>query len=192
MAHKFNPERLARLNDPGREKTLDPDLLWRGFGVAEPSSVIDLGAGTGFFAVRFAPRLARGGRIWACDASPVMVAWMKEHLAPAVLARVTPLEIEENAVGLPDASADLVYLVNVYHELEDPPRMLWELLRLLKPGAPLAVVDWKKEPMDHGPPLEHRVAGGEIRARMERAGLRDVRRAGELPLHEFFVGRKTG
>jgi ubiquinone/menaquinone biosynthesis C-methylase UbiE len=192
MAHKFNPDRLARLNDPEREKMLDPAVLWRGFGVDEPSSVIDIGAGTGFFAVRFAPRLARSGTIWACDAEPVMVAWMKEHLTPAELARVTPLEIEENAVGLPDACADLAYLINVYHELDDAPRMLWELLRLLKPGAPVAVVDWKKEPMEHGPPLEHRVAADTIRSQLERAGLQGVRRAAELPFHEFFAGRKPG
>jgi ubiquinone/menaquinone biosynthesis C-methylase UbiE len=190
MAHKFNPERLARLNDPEREKMLDPAVLWRGFGVEEPSSVVDLGAGTGFFAVRFAPRLARGGTIWACDTEPVMVAWMKDQLTPSQLARVTPLEIGENAVGLPDACADLVYLINVFHELEDASRMLWELLRLLKPGAPLAVVDWKKEPMEHGPPLERRVEAGQIRSRLERAGLQGVRRPAELPFHEFLVGRK--
>ncbi len=192
MAHKFNPEHLARLNDPEREKMLDPAVLWRGFGVAEPSSAIDLGAGTGFFAVRFAPRLARGGTIWACDTDPGMVAWMKGHLTPVELARVTPLEIEENAVGLPDACADLVYLINVFHELDDAPRMLWELLRLLKPGAPLAVVDWKKEPMAHGPPLERRVDAGEIRSLLERAGLQGVRRPADLPFHEFLVGRKPG
>jgi ubiquinone/menaquinone biosynthesis C-methylase UbiE len=192
MAHKFNPDRLARLNDPEREKMLDPAVLWQGFGVETPSTVVDLGAGTGFFAVRFAPRLARGGTIWACDTEPVMVTWMKEHLTPAQLAHVTPLEIEENAIGLPDACADLVYLVNVFHELEDAPRMLWELLRLLKPGAPLAVVDWKKKTMEHGPPVERRVEAAAIRSRMERAGLQGVRRPAELPFHEFFVGRKPG
>jgi ubiquinone/menaquinone biosynthesis C-methylase UbiE len=192
MAHKFNPARLALLNDPERETMIDPAVLWQGFGVEAPSTVIDLGAGTGFFAVRFAPRLARGGTIWACDTEPVMVAWMKEHLTSAELARVTPLEIEENAIGLPDACADLVYLVNVFHELGDAARMLWELLRLLKAGAPLAVVDWKKEPMEHGPPIDHRVDAQEIRSRLERAGLQAVRRAAELPFHEFFVGRKPG
>ena len=190
MAHKFNPEHLARLNDPEREKMLDPVVLWQGFGVEEPSSVIDLGAGTGFFAVRFARWIARGGSIWACDTDPAMVAWMKEHLTPAQLARVMPFEIEENAVGLPDACADLVYLVNVYHELDDAPRMLWELMRLLKPGAPLAVVDWQKRPMEHGPPVERRVEAAQIRSRMERAGLQGVRRPAELPFHEFLVGRK--
>lgn len=192
MAHKFNPERLARLNDPEREKMLDPAVLWQGFGVKEPSSVIDLGAGTGFFAVRFARWIARGGSIWACDTDPGMVAWMKEHLTPAQLARVMPFEIEENAVGLPDACADLVYLINVYHELDDAPRMLWELMRLLKPGAPLAVVDWQKKPMEHGPPVERRVEAAAIRSQMERAGLQGVRRPAELPFHEFLAGRKPG
>ena len=190
MAHKFNPERLARLNDPGREKMLDPALLWKGFGVDRPGSVVDLGAGTGFFAVRFIPHLARGGTIWACDTDPAMVAWMEKHLSPAQLAHVRPLEVEENAVGLPDGFADLVYLVNVFHELEDAPRMLGELLRLLKPGAPLAVVDWKNEPMEHGPPVDHRVDRGTIRTGMERAGLQGVSEPGPLPFHVFLTGRK--
>jgi SAM-dependent methyltransferase len=190
MAHKFNPDRLAVLNDPERERMLDPAVLWRGFGVDRPGSVIDLGAGTGFFAVRFVPWLARGGMVWACDTDPGMVAWMREHLSPAQLARVTPFEIGENAIGLPDACADLVYLVNVYHELEDPARMLWELLRLLKPGAPLAVVDWKKEPMPQGPPLASRAEKDAIRSQMERSGLRGVAEPAELPCHVFLVGRK--
>jgi ubiquinone/menaquinone biosynthesis C-methylase UbiE len=190
MARTFNPDRLAVLKDPEREKMLDPEVLWRGFGAEHPLSVIDLGAGTGFFAVRFIPWLGRGGTIWACDTDPGMVAWMREHLSAAQLAKVAPLEIEENAVGLPDACADLVYLVNVYHELDDAPRMLWELLRLLKPGAPLAVVDWKKESMRHGPPVAHRVEGAVIRAQMERAGLCGVAEPFALPFHVFFTGRK--
>ncbi len=190
MAHRSNPERLRSLNDPGREKMLDPAVLWEGFGVERPGCVIDLGAGTGFFAVRFIPWLARGGTIWACDTDPGMVAWMREHLAPAQLARVTPFEVGEDAIGLPDACADLAYLVNVYHELADPARTLRELLRLLKPGAPLAVVDWKKKPTPHGPPVAHRVEGTVIRAEMQRAGLLGVVEPAPLPFHVFLAGRR--
>ena len=190
VSHRFNPDRLHRLNDPEREKMLDPAVLWAGFGVDRPGCVVDLGAGTGFFAVRFIPRLAPGGTIWACDTDPGMVGWMREHLTASQLARVTPLETGENDIGLPDASADLAYLVNVYHELEDAPRMLQELLRLLKPGAPLAVVEWKKEPMPHGPPVARRVDGEVIRRQMERAGLAGVAEPASLPLHVFLTGRK--
>jgi ubiquinone/menaquinone biosynthesis C-methylase UbiE len=190
MAHRFNPDRLHRLNDPARERMLDPAVLWEGFGAERPGGVIDLGAGTGFFAVRFAPRLAPGGTIWACDTDPDMVAWMREHLTADQLAHITPFETRENAVGLPDGSADLAYLINVYHELDDAPRMLGELLRILKPGAPVAVVDWRKEPMPHGPPIDRRVEGEVIRRQMEHAGLSGVAEPAPLPFHVFLTGRK--
>jgi hypothetical protein len=124
MAHRFNPDRLHRLNDPEREKMLDPDLLWEGFGAESPGSV------------------------------------------------------------------DLAYLIDVYHELEDAPRMLGELLRLLKPGAPLAVVDCKKDPMPHGPPVARRVEEEAIKRQMERAGLAGVAEPASLPFHAFLTGHK--
>jgi ubiquinone/menaquinone biosynthesis C-methylase UbiE len=140
--------------------------------------------------VRFIARLAPGGTIWACDTDPFMVAWMREHLSAAQLERVTPLQTGEHEIALPDASADLAYLINVYHDVEDAPRMLQELRRLLKPGAPLAVVDWKKEPMPHGPAIERRVDGSVIRREMERAGFGRVGEAVQLPFHVFLSGRR--
>jgi ubiquinone/menaquinone biosynthesis C-methylase UbiE len=190
MAHRFDSDRLHRLNDPEREKMLDPGALWAGFGVDRPGCAVDLGAGTGFFAVRFISRLARGGTIWACDADPAMVRWMEEHLNPEQRAHVKPLLTGEGEIGLPDASADLAYLINVYHELDDAPRMLHEILRILKPGAPLAVVDWKNEPMPHGPPVVHRVDGEVIRRQMLRCGIVGVAEPAPLPFHVFLTGRK--
>jgi len=51
-------------------------------------------------------------------------------------------------------------------------------------------VDWKKEPMPHGPPLDHRLDAATIRAQMERAGLRGVGEPASLPYHVFLTGRK--
>jgi ubiquinone/menaquinone biosynthesis C-methylase UbiE len=192
MVHRFDSARLHRLNDPEREKMLDPNVLWEGFGVERPGCVVDLGAGTGFFAVRFIPRLARGGTIWACDSDHGMVAWMEEHLTAEQRAHVRPLETRNREIGLPDASADLAYLINVYHELDDAPQVLREVLRILKPGARLAVVDWRKEPMPHGPPAAHRVTTELIRSQMERAGFAGLTEPAKLPFHVFLTGRKKG
>lgn len=190
MSHKFNPEHMELLEDPGRERMLPPEILWNGFGVERPRAVVDLGAGTGFFAARFAPWLAADGVIWACDTNPLMIQWMQRHLSPSRLARIKPTLVEEGSVGLPDRSVDLVYLINTYHELENPSRMLGELARTLAPGATLAVVDWKKEPMADGPPLEHRVEAKVIRGDLKRAGLRSITELAALPFHTFVVGRK--
>jgi ubiquinone/menaquinone biosynthesis C-methylase UbiE len=194
MSTKFDPRRLGRLNDPARTLYLDIDRMWEGFGVDRPHSVVDLGAGTGFFAVRFAPLLATGGTVHACDSSPLMVDWMRANLTQAQLRAVVPMVVTENAIGLPDGSVDLLYMINVHHELAEPARLLAEARRILRPGAPLAVIDWKKRETlfngeSHGPPLDRRVDEAAIRTDLEAAGFTDIRRHDWLPLHSFLVAR---
>ncbi len=191
---KFDPARLARLNDPTRTRYLDIDLMWKGFGVSRPRVVVDLGAGTGFFAIRFAPLLAEAGLIHACDTSDLMVDWMKANLTPLEKKSVVPLKVAENSIDLPDGSVDLFYMINVYHELAEPSRLLAEARRLLRPGAPVAVVDWKKQETTfegerHGPPVERRVEPDMVIADLAAAGLTDIRRHDWLPLHFFLVAR---
>jgi ubiquinone/menaquinone biosynthesis C-methylase UbiE len=195
MSLKFDPRHLGRLNDPARTLYLDIGRMWEGFGVDRPRSVVDLGAGTGFFAVRFAPLLAPGGKIHACDSSPLMVDWMKANLTQDQLACVVPMVVGESAIGLPDGSVDLLYMINVHHELEDPSRLLAEARRALRPGAPLAVIDWKKSETlfngeSHGPPLDRRVDEEAIRTDLEAAGFTVISAFGTLRLHYFFVARQ--
>jgi ubiquinone/menaquinone biosynthesis C-methylase UbiE len=193
---KFDPGRLARLNDPTRTRYLDIDLMWKGFGVQRPRAVVDLGAGTGFFAVRFAPLLAEAGLIHACDVSELMVDWMRTNLSPVEKESVIPLKVSENSIDLPDGSVDLFYMINVYHELAEPSRLLAEARRLLRPGAPVAIVDWKKQETSfegerHGPPVEGRIEPEAAIADLVAAGLTDVRRHDWLPLHFFLVARAS-
>jgi ubiquinone/menaquinone biosynthesis C-methylase UbiE len=194
VAEKFDPSRLDRLNNPGRTRYMDIGLMWKGFGVESPRSVVDIGAGTGFFAVRFAPLLAPGGTVHACDTSRFMVDWMRANLGPAQLQAVAPRQVEEARIDLPDGSADLVTMINVFHELADPVATLREARRLLRPGAPAAVIDWKNEDTSfdgerHGPPPARRVSPAAIRAALGEAGFTDIRALDSLPLHTFLVAR---
>ena len=194
VAEKFDHRRLDRLNNPGRTRSMDIGLMWTGFAVERPRSVVDIGAGTGFFAVRFAPLLAAGGIVHACDTSRFMVDWMKGNLDPAQLQAVSPRLVEEARIDLPDGSADLVTMINVFHELVDPVASLREARRLLRPGAPAAVIDWKNEDTSfdgqrHGPPTALRVAPAAIRAALGDAGFTDIRALDSLPLHTFLVAR---
>jgi ubiquinone/menaquinone biosynthesis C-methylase UbiE len=189
---KFDPARLHVLNDPDRVSMLDPDLLWRSFGVEQPRVAIDLGAGTGFFAVRFAHRMAESGTVYACDVSEQMVRWMEDHLSAEQRRRIVPLHVRESAVDLPDGIAQLVYMINVYHELDDPQEVLREARRLLCDGGVVAVVDWRKDRAStvHGPPLSIRLASRLVRRDMRAAGLREIREVTGLPFHHFLVCRK--
>lgn len=191
--HKFDPAHVARLDDPERLRTVDPEALWEEIGLERPpAAVADLGAGAGIFAVALATKLAPGGRIWACDVAEPMVGWMLEHLPAEARERVVPLLVEEARVGLPDASLDLVYSVSVYHELERPEDSLCDLLRVLKPGGTLAVADWRKGRgvALHGPPQAHRVAAEDIAGALRRAGFVEVRISERFPWHSLVIGKR--
>jgi ubiquinone/menaquinone biosynthesis C-methylase UbiE len=187
--HRFDPSKLARLNDPERLVDLDPGLLLRAAGVQEATSVLEVGAGTGLFATAFARRLP-GSVVYAADVSPEMVEWMCGHLGAADLEQVTPLLSDALALPLADDAIDLVTMINVHHEFDDARAALREARRVLRPGGVLLIADWRPEPMPKGPPLEHRVAEETIREDVALAGLVDIVSHPGLPYHNLVTAAK--
>ena len=186
---KFDPAKLAKLNDPKRLTIMSPDLLWDTLGLSDPKVIVDIGAGTGFFAVAFSKKM-RQGTVYACDISDVMLDWMKENLPADLKDSVVPLKMEETNVPLPDGIADLVYMINLHHELDSPKDIIAECHRLLKKGGTLMIIDWKKEEMEEGPPLAIRVTEDDIRSVVHEDGFTNVASHSVLPYHHFVVGEK--
>jgi ubiquinone/menaquinone biosynthesis C-methylase UbiE len=178
---KFDPARAARLNDPTRLELLVPEIMWSAAAVAGPHVIVDIGAGSGLVSVAFA-RLAPDATVYAADVSAEMLAYLVAHLPDDVGGRVVPVLSEEAHVPLGDGIADLVTMVTLYHELNDPVATLRDAQRLLAPGGRLLVVDWAKEQTLSGPPMAHRVAGVEIAASLAAAGF------GDVEMHEALRG----
>ncbi len=190
-AHRFDPAKLPKLNDPARFIDLIPETIWEAFGVADPETVVELGAGTGIFAIEFAEKMT-DAKIYAVDGEPVMLEWMHSHLPSTLAGVVIPVDADVTDVSLSSGSADLVYSINVHHELEDAPAMLREAMRLLRPGGVLGIVDWRLEDTKPGPPMAHRIGGPAIAQQVENAGFSSVRLLDVLPRHDIVVGRRLG
>jgi SAM-dependent methyltransferase len=187
---KFDIEKIARLDDVGRFDDLDPGVMWEALGSPSPRAIVDIGAGTGLFARRFA-RLAPGAIVFAADTEPRMLAWIAEHPDREVDARLRPVLAEETAVPLSDSSTDLVVMVNLHHELADPEATYREALRLLRPGGQLLVVDWAKTEMVGGPPQHVRATSDEIVGMLGAAGFSDARVHHGLPKHSLVTALKN-
>lgn len=106
-------------------------------------------------------------------------------------ASVIPLKMGESLVPLPDGIADLVYMINLHHELEDPIMVIKETLRLLKDSGKLIIIDWKKEETPEGPPIPIRVTEETIENQMRACGFMNIRKHAVLPYHNFLVGEKS-
>ncbi|MGE4578165.1 MAG: class I SAM-dependent methyltransferase [Desulfuromonadales bacterium] len=188
-AHKFNPAKLAKLNHPDRYHRENPEAIWKTLNLADPRVIVDIGAGTGFFAIPFS-RYMPEGVVYACDIADEMLEWLEKNLPAELQGRVIPVKMEERSVPLAAELADLVLMVNLHHELEDAAAILVEAWRLLKPGGKVAIVDWKDEATESGPPVEIRVSESRIRQQLSDAGFGALRMHRVLPCHHFLEARK--
>lgn len=186
---KFDPKKLAKLNNPERLNRENPELIWKTLNISSPEVVIDIGAGTGFFAIPFSRKMP-WGKVYACDISDEMLQWMHDNLPQDCRQSVIPLKMAESSVPLPDGQADLVLMVNLHHELEAPSSLLHEIMRLLKPGGKVAVIDWKDEETPDGPPVAIRVSEASIREQLQQTGFSDIQAHHNLPFHHFLSAEK--
>lgn len=189
MGHKFDESKMLKLNDPGRFDTLIPAVMWGALAVDGPSAIVDLGAGTGLFAARFA-ELAPDATVFAVDVSEQMIEYLRENLPQVADGSVVPVLADETHIPLDDGVADAVVAINLHHELDDPVASYREAARVLAPGGRVLVVDWAPFETPKGPPLEHRSTPEDIAAALAEAGLSEVRSHAGLPWHSMVTATK--
>ena len=182
---KFDPAKLEHLNDPQRLKDIPPEVIWEHLAVDRPETVIDLGAGTGFFSVRFA-EMKGVKKVYALDISEAMIEYIHREVRP-LHPRIEPVQMEESVIPLSDDIADVLVMINLHHEFHDPHALLKECARVLKPEGRLAIVDWKKEDTAHGPPVSKRYREDEVMKQLETVPFSSIRTHQELPNHFLIV-----
>ena len=149
-----------------RDRAGEADTVMKLLGVRAGMHVADVGAGSGYYTVRLSPRVGAEGRVIAQDIMPEYLEKLAERVRGARLSNVTVALGEPHDPRLPAASAELVMLVHMYHEVEQPYAFLHNLRPALRPGGRVAVVDLDRPTNRHGTPPAL------LRCEMEAAGYR--------------------
>ena len=121
-------------------------------GVKPGRRVADVGAGDGYYTVRFAKRLGAGGTIYAEDVTQPYLDRLAARLTREGIAGVTIVHGTPADPRLPAQSIDLALLAHMYHEVEQPYEFLYRLHAALAPGARVAIIDNDKPTEKHGTP----------------------------------------
>ena len=188
MSYKFNPAKLSKLNNPVRMKDIPPRYVWEILNLKSPETIVDIGAGTGFFTVPLLEMMDRG-KAYACDTAPEMIEWMNVNILPENPFIETVL-LKDETLPLPEDTADLVFMINLHHELDSPVKTLKESLRVLKTGGKILIIDWKKIEMSEGPPVEHRIRDKTVKEQLQRAGFSCISTDTSLEKHYLITAQK--
>jgi ubiquinone/menaquinone biosynthesis C-methylase UbiE len=164
----FDVSRASKLDTPGRIRELRPPVLLKEAGVREGRTCVDLGSGTGVFAMPMADMVGAKGRVYAVDNSAVMLEHIRAKGPPPNLELV---RADVTATGLKDAIADICLLAFILHEVAEHGRLMAEAARLLKPGGRVVIVEWRAEVDSPGPPRHRRISRQLLERLCEPAGI---------------------
>jgi len=154
-------------------------------GIVPGAVAVDIGAGTGFWTLPLSQLVGPAGMVYAVDVEPIMHEELRTLAREKQLSNVRVISSTEQEIPLSNALADVAIAGFVVHEPADHAAFVREIVRLLRPGGRLLVVDWHKKPTEKGPPLEHRLAQQEVETMLNDAGL-TVERL-EAPNAEVYV-----
>ena len=166
------------LDRADREAREQPEKVLDWLAIAPGSTVADVGAGTGFFTVRMSKRAKE---VLATELQPEMLRLLDHRLSSERITNVRLIRSTEHQAKLPERCCDLVLMVDVYHELSDPPGVMAGVRRALKQTGRLALVEYKGE--DPSIPIkpEHKMSLVQIKKELEPLGFAFVASYEQLP-----------
>ncbi len=105
--------------------------------------VADLGAGDGTFSVALARRAGPSGQVYATELDDERLADIRRAATAAGLSNVAVIEGAVSSTNLPEACCDALFSRAVYHHLTDPAAINADILRALRPGGRLLIIDFE-------------------------------------------------
>jgi ubiquinone/menaquinone biosynthesis C-methylase UbiE len=132
--------------------------------------VLEVGPGTGYYALPMAVWLEPGGRLIVLDVQQEMLDHTLERAGEQGIGNIVPTLSDARSLPFADHTFDAAYLVTVLGEIPDQGAALRELRRVVKPAGRVVVGELFGDP--------HMVTHAALRSRAVASGFRVERKLG--------------
>jgi arsenite methyltransferase len=187
VPHQHHPpssEEYAKvLDDPSRNEWQKPHDVVMALNLKPAETIADIGAGTGYFARRFANH---AGKVYAVDIDEKLLAIAGEN-APSNLKTVVAAPEDPR---LPTHSVDTIFFCDVLHHIADRPAYYAKVAEALKPGGRVVVIDFYEKPLPVGPPPSMKLSDKAVIKEWQNAGFKLNKRLNILPYQYFLFFSK--
>ncbi len=183
--HQNSAAYIAMLEDPARDAYQKPHEVLMALELKDGERIADIGAGAGYFSLRFANHVGDRGVVYAVDISPEMIAHLEARTKQAGVRNVRTILAKPDDPLLP-GPVDRFFICDTWHHIGDHARYLDLMRKTLRPGGQVVIVDYRKDAPD-GPPPEMRIARDDVVREFEQHGFRLAREHTFLPYQYFLV-----
>jgi ubiquinone/menaquinone biosynthesis C-methylase UbiE len=180
-------EWITILETPDRDGWQKPEQVVQALGLRPGMAVADIGAGSGYFAVRFAEAVGQQGTVYANDIDAGLVEHLRQRAAKLELNSLKPVHGQPDDPMLPPASVDLIFICDVVHHIENRGPYYRKLAAAMRPGGRLAIVDFHKRELPVGPPPAMKIDKPDLISELDQAGFALREEFDFLPYQYFLV-----
>jgi ubiquinone/menaquinone biosynthesis C-methylase UbiE len=153
----------------------------------------DIGAGDGRYSFAAVEHVGAAGKVYATEIDAKKLEELRAEVAKRKLQNVVVVESKEADTSLPKECCDAIFLRRVYHHLTKPAEFDAQLVRSLKPGGRLAIIDFPPrgglDPVEGVPANRggHGIPQKIVIEELSAAGLQMVKVVNDWPENDYCV-----
>jgi predicted methyltransferase len=187
IAQVMGPGGIPWLDRPERDQEDRPTEVIDALALHGGEVVADLGAGSGYFTFRIAPKVGKTGKVLAVEIQDAMIEALHQRMAAQKITNVEVVKGAESDPHLPASSVDLVLMADVYHELAYPFEVMTAVRKALKPRGRVVFVEYRKEdPKVHILEL-HKMSVEQLEKEMHAVGFTRLKTIETLPMQHIVI-----
>jgi len=186
--HQSNTKELIeRFESPERDAYQKPELVLEYLGDIKDKTIMDIGAGSGYFSVKLGEQ---GANVIAADVSDEFQTALKQRIDENNLKNIELRKIPYDSPDLEANEVDMVLIVNTYHHIENRSEYFSKVKQGIKPDGELVVIDFFKKEIPVGPPSNHKIDLETVKQELTEAGYTQLDVNVELLPYQFIIRAK--
>jgi len=166
--------KIAFLDSSQRERLVPPEALISQMPIQKNHTLLDVGAGSGFFTIPMAE--STSGKVYAMDPDERMLSVIATKAQEKGLTNIELLQDSIENLSIQNNSVDFVMASLILHEVSSLTKALANIVAVLKPGGHLLCLEYEKDDLIiEGPPMSIRIGSAELEKALSSMGFELVR-----------------